>query len=54
MEAFIIRNIVPKLAVCLQEFIINPYQQHLGELMCGKMVDVFMTSSGFNTTIHTI
>ncbi|XP_072046087.1 tuftelin-interacting protein 11-like [Amphiura filiformis] len=29
MEAFVIRNIVPKLAVCLQEFVINPYQQHL-------------------------
>ncbi|XP_038071754.1 tuftelin-interacting protein 11-like isoform X2 [Patiria miniata] len=28
-EAFLVRNIVPKLAVCLQEFVINPYDQHL-------------------------
>ncbi|XP_022103603.1 tuftelin-interacting protein 11-like isoform X2 [Acanthaster planci] len=29
LEAFLVRNIVPKLAVCLQEFVINPYDQHL-------------------------
>ncbi|XP_071943002.1 tuftelin-interacting protein 11-like isoform X2 [Antedon mediterranea] len=29
MGTFVIRNILPKLAVCLQEFLINPYQQHL-------------------------
>lgn len=29
MEAFVIRNIVPKLAVCLQELVINPYHQQL-------------------------
>nr|XP_054774972.1 tuftelin-interacting protein 11-like [Lytechinus pictus]XP_054774973.1 tuftelin-interacting protein 11-like [Lytechinus pictus] len=29
MEAFVIRHIVPKLAMCLQQFVVNPYQQHL-------------------------
>ncbi|XP_077984161.1 tuftelin-interacting protein 11-like [Glandiceps talaboti] len=29
MDAFLIRHIVPKLAQCLHEFMINPYQQHL-------------------------
>ncbi|XP_033628549.1 tuftelin-interacting protein 11-like isoform X2 [Asterias rubens] len=29
LDAFLIRNIIPKLVVCLQEFVINPYQQHL-------------------------
>ncbi|XP_002736553.1 tuftelin-interacting protein 11, partial [Saccoglossus kowalevskii] len=29
MDAFLIRNISPKLVVCLQELVINPYQQHL-------------------------
>lgn len=29
MEAFLIKNIVPKLALCLQEFVINPHMQHL-------------------------
>ncbi|XP_033107854.1 tuftelin-interacting protein 11-like isoform X2 [Anneissia japonica] len=29
MGTFVIRNILPKLAICLQEFLINPYQQRL-------------------------
>lgn len=28
-EAFMVKNIVPKLAVCLSEFVINPHQQHM-------------------------
>lgn len=29
MEAFLVKNIVPKLQVALTEFVINPHQQHL-------------------------
>lgn len=28
-EAFMVKNIVPKLALCLNEFVINPHQQHM-------------------------
>ncbi|XP_053576508.1 tuftelin-interacting protein 11 [Bombina bombina] len=28
-EAFMVKNIVPKLALCLGEFVINPHQQHM-------------------------
>ncbi|XP_006007268.1 tuftelin-interacting protein 11 [Latimeria chalumnae] len=28
-EAFMVKNIVPKLGMCLNEFIINPHQQHM-------------------------
>lgn len=30
MDAFVITNIVPKLGVALQAYVINPHQQHLG------------------------
>lgn len=30
MDAFVISNIVPKLAMALQTYVINPHQQHLG------------------------
>ncbi len=30
MDAFLVKNIIPKLALCLQEFVINPHQQLLG------------------------
>ena len=30
MDAFLVKNIVPKLALCLQEYVINPLQQDLG------------------------
>lgn len=29
MEAFLVKNIVPKLGLCMQEFVINPHQQIL-------------------------
>lgn len=32
MDAFLVNNIVPKLHTTLQEFVINPHQQHLGNL----------------------
>ncbi|XP_028680560.1 tuftelin-interacting protein 11 [Erpetoichthys calabaricus] len=28
-EAFMVKNIVPKLGLCLSEFVINPHQQHM-------------------------
>ncbi|NP_001087642.2 tuftelin-interacting protein 11 [Xenopus laevis] len=28
-EAFMVKNIVPKLGMCLSEFVINPHQQHM-------------------------
>ena len=31
MDAFIVKNIVPKLGMCMAEFVINPHQQHLGK-----------------------
>lgn len=31
MDAFVITNIVPKLGVALQAYVINPHQQHLGK-----------------------
>ena len=30
MNVFLAKNIVPKLALCMHEFIINPHQQQLG------------------------
>jgi len=30
MDAFLVKNILPKLVICLQEFTINPSQQQLG------------------------
>ncbi|KAI8489214.1 Tuftelin-interacting protein 11 [Branchiostoma belcheri] len=29
MDSFLLKNILPKLGLCLQEFVINPHQQHL-------------------------
>ena len=29
MDAFLMKNILPKLAMCMQEFVVNPHQQHL-------------------------
>jgi tuftelin-interacting protein 11 len=29
MNAFLLKNIMPKLMLCMQEFVINPHQQHL-------------------------
>ena len=38
MDAFIVKNIVPKLAMCLQDqFVINPHQQHLGKAYISYM-----------------
>ncbi|MBN3306862.1 TFP11 protein, partial [Amia calva] len=31
-EAFMVKNIVPKLALCLSELVINPHQQHMDPL----------------------
>ena len=31
MDAFVVKNILPKLALCMQEFTINPSQQQLGK-----------------------
>lgn len=31
MEAFLVKNIVPKLQLALSEFVINPHQQHLDQ-----------------------
>ncbi|XP_012225804.1 tuftelin-interacting protein 11 [Linepithema humile] len=31
MEAFLVKNIVPKLQIALSEFVINPHQQHLDQ-----------------------
>jgi len=31
MDAFLVKNILPKLVLCLQEFTINPSQQQLGK-----------------------
>jgi tuftelin-interacting protein 11 len=30
MDVFVIKNILPKLVLCLQTFVINPNQQQLG------------------------
>jgi tuftelin-interacting protein 11 len=32
MDAFLLSNILPKLQTTMQELIINPHQQHLGEM----------------------
>ncbi|KAL2729259.1 tuftelin-interacting protein 11 isoform X2 [Vespula squamosa] len=31
MEAFLVKNIIPKLQIALSEFVINPHQQHLDQ-----------------------
>lgn len=31
MEAFLVKNIIPKLQITLSEFVINPHQQHLDQ-----------------------
>ena len=33
MEVFLRKNILPKLAMCMQEFPISPHQQVLGRLL---------------------
>jgi tuftelin-interacting protein 11 len=33
MEAFLIKNIVPKLQIALQSFVINPHHQQLGTII---------------------
>ena len=35
-EAFLVKNIAPKLSLCLNEFVINPHQQHLGRYITEK------------------
>lgn len=30
MDAFLVKNILPKLQLAMSELIINPHQQHLG------------------------
>lgn len=46
MDAFVITNILPKLGVALQAYVINPHQQHLGNffpsLYLLKEKNVFM------------
>lgn len=32
MDVFLLNNIIPKLALCLNEFSINPKQQDIGKL----------------------
>lgn len=42
MNAFVVKNILPKLGVCMQEFVINPHQQHLGKKQNQNMIFVFI------------
>lgn len=41
MDAFVITNIVPKLGVALQAYVINPHQQHLGKLICSLYLFIY-------------
>jgi tuftelin-interacting protein 11 len=31
VEAFVLKHVLPKLHLSMQEFVINPHQQHLGK-----------------------
>lgn len=40
-EAFLAKNIVPKLAICLQEMVINPANQNMGQSVLLILLHVF-------------
>lgn len=42
MEAFLIKNIVPKLQAVLQAFVINPHHQQLGKHFIVQSIDLIL------------